>query len=596
MGLGPAIVPITAAATVALGNMVSALGGAATAAGVFGAAVIPQAQSIKKVSDAQSAYNEAVRKFGKNSDQAKQALADYKNQLDAMPKATQDTAKEFIGLKDDFKKWSDALADNTMPIFTEGLEILRDILPTLTPLVEGASKVFKGLMDELKKKVESDKFKDFMEDMTDWALNGLQDTVDGIKKLAGYAKDFITSDGLKSFIQMGKDDGPKVAGVFEDLAEFMGKFVDAAGPLAGLSLDVLSILADALNSIPKDVLEILAPTILAVAAGLKVLAIAEAIYAGAQWLANAALEGFPLTWIVGAIVAVIAIIVLIATKTTWFQTIWKYVWGFVKDLVMDVWNNFLKPTFDALVWFFTVAIPNAANAVWNAIKTAWNWIKDKVGAVWQWIRDKVLNPIKTFFTETIPNAVTTLKDKVVDGWTRIYRWIKGKATDIKDWVVDKFDAIVDFVRDLPGKISRAASGLFNGIKNAFKGAVNWIIGKWNNLSLGFNGIHIKIPFAPDINIPGFHLRTPNIPYLAKGGIKGRSGLAMVGEAGQELVSLPSGSHVRPHANSQLGSGGGSTPFVVVLQVGDKKLGEILVDPLRKVIKSNGGNVQAYLGG
>jgi hypothetical protein len=58
----------------------------------------------------------------------------------------------------------------------------------------------------------------------------------------------------------------------------------------------------------------------------------------AQWLWNIAMDANPLGLIVLAIAAVIAIIVLIATKTTWFQDLWKATWGWVKKAASNVWD------------------------------------------------------------------------------------------------------------------------------------------------------------------------------------------------------------------------------------------------------------------
>lgn len=76
----------------------------------------------------------------------------------------------------------------------------------------------------------------------------------------------------------------------------------------------------------------------------------------AQWLWNASLFANPLTWIVIGIIALIAVIVLVATKTQFFQTIWDGVWGFMKA----VGRWFAGPFVD----FF---------------KSAFTWIGDKVG-------------------------------------------------------------------------------------------------------------------------------------------------------------------------------------------------------------------------
>lgn len=72
--------------------------------------------------------------------------------------------------------------------------------------------------------------------------------------------------------------------------------------------------------------------------------------------------------------------------------------------------------------------------------------------------------------------------------------------------------------ELPGGIASAASGMWDGINDAFRGAVNWIIGKWNDLQLTIGGGNFDLP-GPlgSVTIPSMTLSTPNIPMLAKGG-------------------------------------------------------------------------------
>jgi hypothetical protein len=109
-------------------------------------------------------------------------------------------------------------------------------------------------------------------------------------------------------------------------------------------------------------------------------------------------------------------------------------------------------------------------------------------------------------------------------------------------IIRNLGKIVAFIRGMPGKIKSAASGMFDGIKNAFRGAVNWIINGWNNLE--FSLPKVKVP-GPLPDIPGFTLGTPNIPTLAAGGTIASAGAAIVGERGPELVTLPQGATVTP---------------------------------------------------
>lgn len=73
----------------------------------------------------------------------------------------------------------------------------------------------------------------------------------------------------------------------------------------------------------------------------KAAAVGTKIWAAAQWIMNTAVLGFPLVWIIAAIVAVVAIIVLIATKTTWFQRAWSASWKAIKSAASNTWD-FLK--------------------------------------------------------------------------------------------------------------------------------------------------------------------------------------------------------------------------------------------------------------
>lgn len=125
------------------------------------------------------------------------------------------------------------------------------------------------------------------------------------------------------------------------------------------------------------------------------------IWAAAQWLLNIAMDANPIGLIVLAIAALVAIVVLIATKTDWFQKAWKAAWGWIKDAasavgswIKDVlWDKWIKGAWDAIVnkgvsvvnWFrklpglFKAALGGLVNILtwpyrtaFNLIATAWN--------------------------------------------------------------------------------------------------------------------------------------------------------------------------------------------------------------------------------
>ncbi len=103
-------------------------------------------------------------------------------------------------------------------------------------------------------------------------------------------------------------------------------------------------------------------------------AAATKVWTATQWLFSAALWASPITWIVVGIVALIAVIVLIATKTDWFQRAWRASWTWIKNAASNAWD-FIKKipgwTGDA---FGKVAgfITRPYRAAFNAVARAWN--------------------------------------------------------------------------------------------------------------------------------------------------------------------------------------------------------------------------------
>ena len=123
--------------------------------------------------------------------------------------------------------------------------------------------------------------------------------------------------------------------------------------------------------------------------------------------------------------------------------------------------------------------------------------------------------------------------------------------DVFQWLLDKGIEVYNFIKDLPGNISSAASGMFDGIKNAFRSAINWIVDAWNGLEFTLPSIDTHIPGIGTVG--GFSLGTPNLPRLAKGGITSGPTLAVIGDnpGGREaVIPLPPG--------GALGGGGGNT--------------------------------------
>lgn len=168
-----------------------------------------------------------------------------------------------------------------------------------------------------------------------------------------------------------------------------------------------------------------------------------------------------------------------------------------------------------------------------------------------------------------------------------------------DWAVFATNAIETFINTIVRmrvRMDKAASGMFDGIKNAFRSALNWVIDRWNGLELklpGFNWMGTQIG--------GATLGTPDIPRFAHGGIGG--GLARVAERGRELIqtpggmllAMPHGSTVHPNGTTEamLGRGSGGVVQVVIDLVGADADLRRRIQKMTKV--HGGGNVQVAFG-
>lgn len=226
---------------------------------------------------------------------------------------------------------------------------------------------------------------------------------------------------------------------------------------------------------------------LAIALG--VLAAAIGVMVAVQWAWNAALAVWPGTWIILGIVALVAIIVLLATKTKFFQTIWNAVWGFMK--MVGAWFAGPFADFFVMLWQKIVAF---AKGVWTAIKM--------------------------YFTF----------------WINIYKAVGSAAAAAVKWMIDKLVSFISYVRSIKARIGNSLSSMWDGLKSGFRLAINWVIGKWNSL-------HFTIPSFSVFGhtFGGGTIGVPNIPQLADGGIvKSTAGgtLVNVGEGGSDEAVVP----------------------------------------------------------
>jgi hypothetical protein len=225
------------------------------------------------------------------------------------------------------------------------------------------------------------------------------------------------------------------------------------------------------------------------------------------------------------------------------------------DSVLDAANNALQAVSD---WLDD---PKNQKKILDIAHSIQDWTREFMGFLGSL---KKLSPLVGPIFRAVDAAVQSstalvhLTTRSVGGLIDAFKWLWTNAP--KAWNAVK------------NGISRATHGLFDPIRNSFRDAVNWIIGKWNGLNFTIGGGSFL-----GMAIPQASLGTPNIPYLASGGVIDRAGMAVVGERGPELVHLSRGAQVTP-----LGSGGRGGSHVVVFDVrgADTEFGRLLLKILR----------------
>jgi tape measure domain-containing protein len=160
----------------------------------------------------------------------------------------------------------------------------------------------------------------------------------------------------------------------------------------------------------------------------------------------------------------------------------------------------------------------------------------------------------------------------------VWKFLKGAVVGYVKFYIAALEKIVGWVKGAPAKISSAAHGMFDGLKEAFKSALNFIIRGWNSLDFRIPEID---PPGPGPKFGGFTVGLPNIPLLARGGVLTSAGSVVVGDAGPEVLTLPRAARVDPLPAPTLSlssamAGGDQRPQVIELHVGREVLARHVV--------------------
>lgn len=574
--LGPALAPVAAVATGGVLALGSAFAAAGAGAGVFGAVAATAMTEVNENATKVQDLTDKVKLYGKEAevmaargeDNAgalkKQAAAalELESRLANMPHDVRNATLSFIGMKDSWSTFVDANKPVTFGIMASGYKIIGQAIQHLQPFFDagaGAARRLVGVVGE----IVNGGGLDTLGQRAAPALASLTEIIINIGTAVGRTFGAFASDGqgildwieqatarwaefsnvkagggLQSFVDYFHAQGPGVISLLGNLATAAMNTARAVGPLAPISMAIAAALTALIAAMPPAVITALVAAWIAYSVAVKAYSIASAIGAAAQWAMNSALLASPITWIVLAIAGLVAIIVLVATKTRFFQTVWGAVWGFMKTV--GAW--FAGP--------FSQFFVN----MWNKITASLNRARGQIGTA--------VGAIKNFFV----------------GWWNLYARIAG-------WIIAKGVSLVNWFRSAPGRLRGSLSNMFSGLWTGFRSVVNKIIGGWNRLSFGIPGFS----FA-GMSFGGMSVGTPDIPYLASGGRVQRDGLIFA-HAGEEISKKAVVSRTGRGTGTQSGGSGAPT---ITINGSNAKVVRVLLELLREGIRDKGGDVVKVL--
>ena len=255
----------------------------------------------------------------------------------------------------------------------------------------------------------------------------------------------------------------------------------------------------------QGIVKVLAVVVGGLAAAIVALKVAMTVATVAQWAMNSALLANPITWIVLAVAALVAGLVLFFTKTE------------LGRAILEGFFSMLSSGMEAVTGLFS-------------------WFGEVIADVFRWIGDN---------------------------WPTLLAILTGPIGLAVKWIIDNWETVTSVFSDTVETIKSAFGNVIEIVVSPFRTAINTVLGLVNALINAWNSLEFSIPpvttpWGQDFGGVTFGVPDiPNIPQLADGGIvKARPGgtLALLGEAGRDEAVVP------------LGKGGMGSPVQITVNM------------------------------
>lgn len=435
-----------------------------------------QKYDISSFADMVDAIHVVQTEMGITGTTAKEAATTIQGSVNSMKGAWQNF---LVGMADPDQNFGQLVDNLVESIVTVAKNIIPRIKATLPRLAQGLRQLFSELFTLATQNL----------DMLGPLAPVVQTVINVFTSIKAKIQS-ITADNEKMTALKGIFDGIKTA--VSNAATFAGALVTdiidfcSQAPILNLIKAIVSgvskafeFLGSNMNLITNILVGIIA-FIGSLAAIIKVVSIAMKVWAAIQLVVNSGLLACPITWIVLAIAALIAIIVVLVKN-----------WDKVKA---------------------------AAVGCWNKIKSAWSNVSN-------WFKSSVIDPVKNFFSDlwkSLPAPVKGALSSIFDRFKFVFTQVKTLWSGLTDF----------FKKLFTGDLKGAGEALKNTFVEMWKNTVKAVAKPVNKLIDGANWIMDKLGFDKKFD--------PWQPY-ARGTDGHPGGNAIVNDGrGAELVQMPNG--------------------------------------------------------
>ncbi len=291
--------------------------------------------------------------------------------------------------------------------------------------------------------------------------------------------------------------------------------------------------------------------------------VAAGVATAATWAFNAALAVLtsPITWVIAAIAALIAIGVLLYqnwdTVIEFAKTAWQGLCDFISGICRAIGEFFsglwtkLQEIFEPIGQWFGEKFQQAWDAIVNIFTPIGSWF----GQRWADVTSALAN-IGAWFTDMFQKAwtgLTNIFSKLGSWFGERWNDVTSVLANVSSWFGNMFTSAYNAVKNAFSSIGGFFSGVWSTVQSifvnagqkvgsavggAFRSAVNGVLGTIENVVNGFIGM-INGVLGVVRNLPGLgwvgSVSTVSLPRLARGGIVDSPTIAMIGEAGKEAV-------------------------------------------------------------